>query len=345
MGLFSLFKQKQDASHDQDDGEFRARTEDETKPTRGSGKRAENARKNKAADPVLPEKKRARRRLIGAVALVLAAVIGLPLLLDSEPKPLADDIAVQIPSKDKLPSVEQTVAPKSANKRTELPEEIIEPSQLPALAKNAATQPVAGLTDSKSATKPDARSDAKGDAKSEKTPEKTPELKPEPKVQTDAKTISRVDAKSDAKPEGKSDAKSEMKPDTKSDSKPELKADTKASAKTTAKSNNQDDDAARALAILEGKTVKPAVATEAPSKEHGYVVQAGAFATQEKINEVQDKLKAAGIKSYTQKVATTPAGDKSVTRIRVGPFDSKDEADKTAAKLTKLGLTPKLIPN
>lgn len=341
MGLFSLFKQKQDASHDQDDGEFRARTEDETKPTRGSGKRAENARKNKAADPVLPEKKRARRRLIGAVALVLAAVIGLPLLLDSEPKPLADDIAVQIPSKDKLPSVEQTIAPKSANKRSELPEEIIEPSQLPALGKNATALPAAGLADSKSATKLDARLDAKGEAKLEKTPEKTSEPKPEPKVQVDAKTVSRVEAKSDAKPEGKSDTKS----DAKTDLKAELKTDTKVSAKTTAKSNSQDDDAARALAILEGKTVKPAVATEAQSKEHGYVVQAGAFATQEKINEVQDKLKAAGIKSYTQKVATTPAGDKSVTRIRVGPFDSKEEADKTASKLAKLGLTPKLIPN
>lgn len=52
-------------------------------------------------DPMLPEKKRARRRLVGATALVLAAVIGLPMVFDSEPKPLADDIAIQIPPRDK----------------------------------------------------------------------------------------------------------------------------------------------------------------------------------------------------------------------------------------------------
>ncbi|MCU6433275.1 SPOR domain-containing protein [Undibacterium sp. Jales W-56] len=324
MGLFSLFKQKQDASHDRDDGEFRARTEDETKPTRGSSKRAENARKNKLADPVLPEKKRARRRLIGAVALVLAAVIGLPLLLDSEPKPLADDIAIQIPSKDKPPAAEQAVMSKKANKRAELPEEIIEPSQLPASSKNTATLPLAGLTENKAATKAEAKVEAKS--------EKTLELKPEPKVQADTKTAPKVEAKTDIK-------------SAKNDARPESKTDTKASAKTTAKPNEQDEDAARALAILEGKSVKPVAKAEMPAKEHAYVVQAGAFATQEKINEVQDKLKAAGIKSYTQKVATTPAGDKSVTRIRVGPFDSREEADKTTAKLVKLGLSPKLIPN
>ena len=56
---------------------------------------------NAPVDPVLPEKKRARRRLVGAVALVLAVVIGLPMVLDSEPKPLADDLTIEIPSKDR----------------------------------------------------------------------------------------------------------------------------------------------------------------------------------------------------------------------------------------------------
>lgn len=46
-----------------------------------------------------PEKQRARHRLIGAVTLVLIAVIGLPQILDQQPKPVANDITVQIVSK------------------------------------------------------------------------------------------------------------------------------------------------------------------------------------------------------------------------------------------------------
>lgn len=43
---------------------------------------------------------RARRRLAGAVALVLAAVVVLPMLLDSEPVPVADDISIRIPDRN-----------------------------------------------------------------------------------------------------------------------------------------------------------------------------------------------------------------------------------------------------
>jgi len=50
-------------------------------------------------DPTLPEKQRARRRLVGAIALVVAAVIVLPMVLDSHPKPVTDDIAIDIPSR------------------------------------------------------------------------------------------------------------------------------------------------------------------------------------------------------------------------------------------------------
>ncbi len=50
-------------------------------------------------DPTLPEKQRARRRLVGAIALVVAAVVVLPMVLDSHPKPVTDDIAIDIPSR------------------------------------------------------------------------------------------------------------------------------------------------------------------------------------------------------------------------------------------------------
>ena len=43
---------------------------------------------------------RARRRLAGAVALVLAAVIILPMVLDSQPVPVADDIPIRVPDRN-----------------------------------------------------------------------------------------------------------------------------------------------------------------------------------------------------------------------------------------------------
>jgi DedD protein len=43
-------------------------------------------------------KKRARRRLIGAIALVTIVAVFLPMVLDHEPRPVVQDISIQIPS-------------------------------------------------------------------------------------------------------------------------------------------------------------------------------------------------------------------------------------------------------
>ena len=45
-------------------------------------------------------KRKARRRLVGAIVLALAAAIILPMLLEKEPRPLGDDVSVQIPPVD-----------------------------------------------------------------------------------------------------------------------------------------------------------------------------------------------------------------------------------------------------
>ena len=45
-------------------------------------------------------KKRARRRLVGAAALALFAVIVLPMIMDPEPKPVGEEIQVTIPGQD-----------------------------------------------------------------------------------------------------------------------------------------------------------------------------------------------------------------------------------------------------
>ena len=52
-------------------------------------------------EPQLDElRRRARRRLIGAVVLALAAAVLVPMLLESDPKPLGEDVSVKIPPVD-----------------------------------------------------------------------------------------------------------------------------------------------------------------------------------------------------------------------------------------------------
>ena len=63
-------------------------------------------------DPYLPEKKRARRRLVGSVALVLAAIIVLPMIFESKPRQASTDLQIDIPSRDeplKTASPSQTI--------------------------------------------------------------------------------------------------------------------------------------------------------------------------------------------------------------------------------------------
>lgn len=63
------------------------------------------------SDEELQLKKRARRRLVGAIALVLLVVVFLPMFLDSEPKPLNQDIAITIPP---LPGPDSPAQPATA---------------------------------------------------------------------------------------------------------------------------------------------------------------------------------------------------------------------------------------
>src|SRR5437899_6612183 len=59
------------------------------------------ATRSETNDPAVDElRRRARRRLIGAIILALAAAVLLPLLLENEPKPLGDDVSIQIPPID-----------------------------------------------------------------------------------------------------------------------------------------------------------------------------------------------------------------------------------------------------
>jgi DedD protein len=69
-------------------------------------------------------KRRGRRRLVGAIALVLAAVIVLPMVFDSDPRGSAPPVSVRIPGEDEsgfTPKVTPKAAPKGAEKAAEKP--------------------------------------------------------------------------------------------------------------------------------------------------------------------------------------------------------------------------------
>lgn len=70
------------------------------------------------------------------------------------------------------------------------------------------------------------------------------------------------------------------------------------------------------------------------------MVQVGAYAEEAKVREVRAKLEKAGLKTYTQQ-ADTKEGKR--TRVRMGPYTDKAEAEKALAKAKGLQLQATLL--
>ena len=90
------------------------------------------------------------------------------------------------------------------------------------------------------------------------------------------------------------------------------------------------EEDARARALLEGGQIPGASAVER------HVLQVGAYNDPAKVREVRRKLEQAGLKTYTQ--AVEGKDGKRVVRVRIGPYDSKADADKVAARVRQLDL-------
>lgn len=135
-------------------------------------------------------RKRARHRLIGAAVLVLLGVIGFPLLFDSQPRPIAVDIAIEIPDKTKVKPLRSAAPVATASgavsaKAPEVPPVVVaapiaNAPQAPASSSRVAAgsvSPAAMITevDPKPAPKVDAKPLSKPvDKSADKTPDKTP---------------------------------------------------------------------------------------------------------------------------------------------------------------------------
>ena len=242
-------------------------------PGQASATQAAAAAENAAAESAEVLRQRARHRLLGAAVLVTLAVIGFPLLFDTQPRTVSVDIAVEIPDKNKgraSPSPEQ--APPA-----------------PAPIQTEATAPKLA-TDQGLGPKEEVVASAGNAAKA-----------------TAAPTVAAVASAPAAKPE-------------------------------VPKAEVANTEVAKADAP-KAEPAKPP-ATEAKDGAARFVVQVGAYADTDKAREVRRKLEKAGLKTYTH-VADTKEGKR--TRVRLGPFASREEADKAADKAKQLEFTPAVL--
>jgi len=156
------------------------------------------SRKKKVDEPVTAApaesievmRRRARHRLIGAVVLVLVAVVGFPILFDTQPRPVAVDIPIEIPDRNKvkpLPPAPPVREPVAAGKVSPPPAPatpVITESRAEAAAAVPVEQPAAPQRVAKAEPAP------------EKKAEPRAETKPEPRAADTAKARALLEGKS-----------------------------------------------------------------------------------------------------------------------------------------------------
>lgn len=234
-----------------------------------------SARSTGPVDEVATARTRARRRLMGAAVLVMAGVIGFPLVFETQPRPVPADIPIEIPRKDGSPAL--TMPPARAPSAKASGVIVASPRDESAPPSDVPREPVV------TASAPAARQPA-----------------------------SAAEARKPAEPEP-----------------------------SRAAAPSATSEAARAKALLEArpepKSPAPKATPPAESAREGgrFVVQAGAFADAAAAREMRARLEKLGLKSYTQ-VVETSAGSR--TRVRAGPFATREEAEKALAKAKAAGV-------
>jgi DedD protein len=108
-------------------------------------------------------------------------------------------------------------------------------------------------------------------------------------------------------------------------------------------------------AVLETKQVSPkappsatpaqpppgaAAASAAPPKLEGFAVQVGAFRDEAKLAQARQKLATAGVVHYTERLE---AKEGPLTRLRAGPFPTRQAAESALATLKRAALDGKVV--
>ena len=320
---------------------FRQRGQPQPEPTRGRG------RKNEPAAPGPQEtidtlRRRARHRLIGAAVLVGLAIIGFPLLFDTQPRPVAVNAPITIPDKDKvapLRTPDPVPAAASLGEREEMVSGAVAPrgGERTASASAAAVAPARRASAEKPAAPTrDARPDAAA-ADARAKAEEAARLKAEEAARAKAAQAKREEEAKAAQAR-RDDDRSQAQTDAqaKREEAARAKREQEARAKRESELRAKREEAARARALLEGRGTPSADKPAAADAKGGrFIVQVGAFADDSAVREARQKAERAGVKTCTQTVETS-AGKR--TRVRAGPFSSREDADKAAGALKKAGL-------
>lgn len=124
------------------------------------------------AESIEVMRRRARHRLIGAVVLVLAGVIGFPLLFDTQPRPVAVDIPIEIPDRNKVRPLPPPQAPQASGKVTQevpvpVPAAPVITESKPEAASAPAAQPAPVEKAAKAEPVPEKKAEAKADTRAE----------------------------------------------------------------------------------------------------------------------------------------------------------------------------------
>ena len=126
-------------------------------------------------------RRRARHRLIGAAVLVLVGVVGFPLLFDTQPRPIAVDIPIEIPSRQAakpLPAPPKPDATASVKDSLDEREQVVA-AGAPVTPPAPAVVPKPAPAEPKPEAKPEPKPDVKPEAKAEPKPEPKPAARPD----------------------------------------------------------------------------------------------------------------------------------------------------------------------
>lgn len=259
-------------------------------------------------DPIEPQldelRRRARRRLIGAIVLALAAAVLVPMLLESDPKPLGEDVSVKIPPVD------------DSNFVSKLGDKGKGPAE-PATAGSATTPP----------PKAEPATPAASPA-AQTTPAKDVGAPPPPPSRALTQAEQRV-ISPQSKPASAADGAGAS-----------ATAASKAPAPVTSGTAAPTAEPPRAAdATTATKVAEPAKAADAPKTAEpaaagAYSVQLAAFADDKGANSLAAKLKRAGHPAYTEPYETSRG---RVWRVRVGPYPSREAAEAARVMLKAEG--------
>ena len=253
---------------------------------------------------------RARRRLIGAAALIGVGIVGFPLLFETQPRPIAVNIPIEIPSRDQAPPLK--LPPPKAGAATSTP------------TPPRATGPVVAETVADEPDEPAAAA-ASGPAATRTAASPTPSAAASAPTSAPTSAVASAAVSTPAAPRA------------------ERAASAAVAARAAPVAPGASRDAQRAQALLDGRPVAAVSDTPAAApaaKTARFVVQAGAYTEAGALREARQKVEKLGLKTYTQ-VVDTDSGSR--TRVRVGPFETREEAEKAAARIKSAGLAASIL--